>query len=100
MSHQQRRKRRPEREPEAARRIPARRAFKNYMLPFEIDGRRVFLLGVRDTPAEPFPLSAPAGREATAWTDSLSLRAALAKSGVAARGRAPLCRWCDRAAAP
>ena len=28
--------------------------YNNYMLPVELDGQRVFLAGVRDTPAEPF----------------------------------------------
>ena len=30
------------------------REYNNYMLPLELDGRRVFLAGVRDTPAEPY----------------------------------------------
>ncbi|GIX24206.1 MULTISPECIES: cytochrome c biogenesis protein ResB [Caldimonas] len=30
------------------------REFHNYMLPVELDGRRVFLAGVRDSPADPF----------------------------------------------
>ncbi|TSE23840.1 cytochrome c biogenesis protein ResB [Tepidimonas aquatica] len=30
------------------------REFHNYQLPVDIDGQRVYLLGVRDTPAEPF----------------------------------------------
>ena len=30
------------------------REFNNYMLPVELDGQRVFLAGVRDTPTEPF----------------------------------------------
>ncbi len=30
------------------------REFNNYMLPVELDGQRVFLAGIRDTPAEPF----------------------------------------------
>ncbi|MDT7837350.1 cytochrome c biogenesis protein ResB [Aquabacterium sp. OR-4] len=30
------------------------REFNNYMLPVELDGQRVFLAGVRETPAEPF----------------------------------------------
>jgi cytochrome c biogenesis protein len=30
------------------------REYQNYMLPVELDGRRVFLAGVRDTPAEAF----------------------------------------------
>jgi cytochrome c biogenesis protein len=38
------------------------REFQNYMLPVELDGRRVFLAGVRDTPAEAFRyLRVPAG---------------------------------------
>ncbi|MFM2262492.1 MAG: hypothetical protein RI959_1168, partial [Pseudomonadota bacterium] len=30
------------------------REFNNYMLPVDMDGQRVFLLGARDTPGEPF----------------------------------------------
>ena len=30
------------------------REFNNYMLPVELDGQRVFLAGMRDTPGEPF----------------------------------------------
>jgi cytochrome c biogenesis protein len=30
------------------------REYHNYMLPIELDGQRVFVLGVRDTPSEPF----------------------------------------------
>lgn len=30
------------------------REFQNYMLPIDMDGKRTMLLGVRDTPAEPF----------------------------------------------
>ncbi|OGA98319.1 MAG: cytochrome C biogenesis protein ResB [Burkholderiales bacterium RIFCSPHIGHO2_12_FULL_69_20] len=30
------------------------REYNNYMLPVELDGQRLFLAGVRDTPAEPF----------------------------------------------
>jgi cytochrome c biogenesis protein len=30
------------------------REYQNYMLPLELEGRRVFLVGVRDTPAEAF----------------------------------------------
>ncbi len=30
------------------------REFNNYMVPVDLDGQRVFLAGVRDTPAEPF----------------------------------------------
>ena len=54
------------------------REFNNYMLPVELDGQRVFLAGVRDTPAENFRyLRIPAdGDDSTAtW---LTLRQALA----------------------
>ncbi len=51
--------------------------FNNYMLPVEIDGNRVFLLGMRDTTGEPFRyLRVPADEQDSmdAW---LRLRAAL-----------------------
>ena len=48
------------------------REFHNYMLPVDMgDGAPVFLLGVRDTPAEPLPLPAHAGRrQGRRWTAS------------------------------
>ncbi len=54
------------------------REFNNYMLPFDIDGRRVFLLGVRDTPAEPFRYLRLPADEKDGMDGFLSLRAALA----------------------
>jgi len=59
--------------------------FHNYMLPVELDGQRVFLLGLRDTPAENFRyLRVPADD-----TDSLDgfvrLRAALADPAMRER---------------
>jgi cytochrome c biogenesis protein len=53
------------------------REFNNYMLPIELDGQRVFLAGVRDTPEEPFRyLRIPADEhdKVDGW---LRLRAAL-----------------------
>jgi cytochrome c biogenesis protein len=52
--------------------------FNNYMLPLELDGRRVFLLGVRDTPAEPFRYLRLPVDESDGMKGFLSLRAALA----------------------
>jgi cytochrome c biogenesis protein len=54
------------------------REYQNYMLPFDIDGRRVFLLGVRDTPAEPFSYLRLPADENDSMDGFLSLRAALA----------------------
>jgi cytochrome c biogenesis protein len=53
------------------------REFKNYMLPMELDGQRVFLAGVRDTPADNFRylrLPADENDRLDGW---LRLRAAL-----------------------
>ncbi|MFZ5550614.1 MAG: cytochrome c biogenesis protein ResB [Pseudomonadota bacterium] len=61
------------------------REFHNYMLPVELDGTRVFLAGVRDTPAESFRyLRIPADEqgELTGW---LRLRAALNDNALRAR---------------
>ncbi|MDD2729226.1 cytochrome c biogenesis protein ResB [Malikia sp.] len=54
------------------------REFNNYMLPFDIDGRRVFLLGVRDTPAEPFRYLRLPADDQDSMDGFLNLRAALA----------------------
>ncbi len=54
------------------------REFNNYMLPLEMDGRRVFLLGVRDTPAEPFRYLRVPVDERDGMDGFLRLRAALA----------------------
>ena len=54
------------------------REFNNYMLPVELEGQRVFLAGVRDTPAENFRylrIPADADDSTTTW---LKLRQALA----------------------
>ena len=58
------------------------REFHNYMQPFEIDGRRVFLLGVRDTPAEPFRYLRLPADEKDGMDGFLSLRAALAEPAL------------------
>jgi cytochrome c biogenesis protein len=58
------------------------REFQNYMVPVELDGHRVFLAGVRDTPDEAFRfLRIPADEqgEMTGW---LRLRAALNDSAL------------------
>jgi cytochrome c biogenesis protein len=52
--------------------------YHNYMLPVDIDGARVYLLGLRETPAEPIRyLRVPADRE-DSLQDFVRLRAALA----------------------
>jgi cytochrome c biogenesis protein len=61
------------------------REFHNYMLPVEMDGQKVFLAGVRDTPAEPFRyLRIPADEQAglAGWT---RLRDALADPAMRER---------------
>jgi len=58
------------------------REFNNYMLPVELDGQRVFLAGVRETPAESFRyLRMPADEngELAGW---LRLRQALAEPAM------------------
>lgn len=58
------------------------REFHNYMLPIDLDGQRVFVLGVRDTPAEPFRyLRAPAD-ENDSLEGFVRLRAALADDAM------------------
>ncbi len=54
------------------------REFNNYMAPLEMDGRRVFLFGVRDTPGEPFRYLRLPADEQDRMDGFLSLRAALA----------------------
>ena len=54
------------------------REFNNYMLPLEIDGKRVSLLGMRDTPAEPFRYLRLPVDERDGMDGFLRLRAALA----------------------
>lgn len=72
------------------------REFQNYMAPVMLDGRQVFLFGVRDTPAEPFRfLRVPADAQASigAW---LRLRQALNDAAM----RAEAARRFGRMAAP
>jgi cytochrome c biogenesis protein len=52
--------------------------YHNYMLPMELDGSRMFLLGMRETPSEPFRyLRVPADGQ-DSMDDFVRLRAALA----------------------
>ncbi|HWP20372.1 MAG TPA: cytochrome c biogenesis protein ResB [Burkholderiaceae bacterium] len=53
------------------------REFHNYMLPIELDGQRVFLAGVRDTPAEPFRYLRIPADDRDSMDGWLRLRAAL-----------------------
>ncbi len=78
MSHQQRRNVGPSVSYKLRDASGQAREYQNYMLPFEIDGRRVFLLGVRDTPAEPFRYLRLPADEKDGMDGFLSLRAALA----------------------
>ena len=53
------------------------REFNNYMVPVELDGRRVFLFGVRESPGEPFRLlRIPADETGRCLYGWLRLRAA------------------------
>ncbi len=54
------------------------REFHNYQLPIELDGQRVYLLGVRDTPSEPFRYLRVPVDERDGMEGFLQLRAALA----------------------
>jgi cytochrome c biogenesis protein len=75
------------------------REFQNYMLPVELDGQRVFLAGVRDTPGEPFRyLRIPADDEGS-MDDWLRLRRA--DDPHCAPGGAPLrATWPRRPTGP
>jgi cytochrome c biogenesis protein len=53
------------------------REFHNYMLPVELDGRRVFLAGVRDTPADSFRYLRIPADEADSLAGWMRLRDAL-----------------------
>lgn len=53
------------------------REFHNYMLPVELDGRRVFLAGVRDTPADTFRYLRIPADEADSLEGWMRLRDAL-----------------------
>ncbi|MCS6810048.1 MAG: cytochrome c biogenesis protein ResB [Tepidimonas sp.] len=60
------------------------REFHNYMLPIELEGQRVYLLGVRESPQEPFRyLRAPVD-ENDGLDGFVRLRAALADPGLRA----------------
>ncbi len=54
------------------------REFHNYMLPVDMDGKRMMVLGVRDTPAEPFRYLRVPVDEQDGLDGFLRLRAALA----------------------
>jgi cytochrome c biogenesis protein len=62
------------------------REFNNYMLPFDIDGQRVFLLGVRDTPAEAFRYLRVPADDQDAMDGFMRLRHALGNEAL--RGEA------------
>ncbi|PPE65247.1 cytochrome c biogenesis protein ResB [Caldimonas caldifontis] len=62
------------------------REYHNYMLPVDLDGRRVFLAGVRDTPAESFRYLRIPADEADSLNGWMRLRDAL--HDPAARDRA------------
>jgi len=53
------------------------REYKNYMLPMELDGQRVFLAGVRDTPADNFRYMRIPADDHDSLSDWTRLRAAL-----------------------
>jgi cytochrome c biogenesis protein len=58
------------------------REYHNYMLPIDIDGTRVFVLGVRDTPAEPFRYLRVPVDEKDSMDGFLRLREALADNAL------------------
>ncbi len=58
------------------------REYHNYMLPIDLDGNRVFVLGVRDTPAEPFRYLRVPADENDSMDGFVALRAALADAGL------------------
>ena len=58
------------------------REFNNYMLSIELDGRRVFLAGVRDTPSEPLRYLRIPADGADSLDDWLRLRSALLDAGL------------------
>ncbi len=53
------------------------REYNNYMLPVDLDGQRVFLAGVRDTPADAFRYLRIPADDAASTDDWIRLRAAL-----------------------
>ena len=77
------------------------REFHNYMLPVDMgDGVPVFLLGVRDTPAEAFRYLRMPADDQGGMDGFVRLRAALADAGAARGGGAPLCRAGHRPGRP
>ncbi|TSE20212.1 Cytochrome c biogenesis protein CcsB [Tepidimonas alkaliphilus] len=58
------------------------REFHNYMLPIDLDGQRVYLLGVRETPQEPFRYLRVPVDERDGLDGFIRLRAALADAGL------------------
>ena len=67
------------------------REFNNYMLPVDMgDGVPVFLMGMRDSPADPFRYLRVPADEQGGMDGFMRLRAALARPGAARAGRAAL----------
>lgn len=58
------------------------REYHNYMLPIELDGQRVFVLGVRETPSEPFRYLRVPVDENDSLQGFLRLRAALDRADL------------------
>ena len=71
------------------------REFNNYMLPVELDGRRVFLAGVRDAPGEPYRYMRIPADEADSLAGWLRLREALFDPALRAQAAQ---RYAERAA--
>jgi cytochrome c biogenesis protein len=69
--------------------------FQNYMLPVELDGTRMFLLGMRQTPAEPFRYLRVPADDQDSLDGFVRLRTALADPALRARAVA---RYVARAA--
>jgi len=69
--------------------------FQNYMLPVELDGTRMFLLGMRQTPAEPFRYLRVPADDQDSLDGFVHLRTALADPALRARAVA---RYVARAA--
>ncbi len=73
------------------------REYNNYMLPVEIDGQRVFLAGVRDSPSEPFRYLRIPADDASGTDDWMRLRGALLDPARRARAAA---RYAEAATPP
>ena len=56
--------------------------YNNYMLPVELDGARVYLMGMRETPSEPFRYLRVPADEADGLDGFIRLRAALGDAGM------------------